>query len=74
LTIPFYRWGFTVNLAVGEFCIRTRKRYYMPAFAVQVHLYGYRIPRRTSTLPAWRLRNRWAFIQFGDKTCWLRRY
>ena len=74
MTLPFYRLGFSVNLALGEFCIRTRRRYYQAAFAVEVHLIGYPVPRRTSTLPAWRLRNRWAFIQLGDKTWWLRRY
>lgn len=64
--LPLYRLGFSVNIALGEFNIRTRKRSYQTAFAVEIHLYGY--PVRNG------VRNRWAFVQFGDKTCWLRRY
>lgn len=66
LTIPAYRAGFSVNLAIGELAIRTRKRYYQAAFAVQIHLIGYPVGNG--------VRNRWAFIQFGNKTLWLRRY
>jgi hypothetical protein len=69
VTIPAYRLGFTVNVGLGEFCVRTRKRYYQTAFAVEVHLYGY----RCCPIPGG-VRNRWAFIQFGDKTWWLRKY
>lgn len=66
MIIPVYRAGFCVEIAVGELCVRTRKRYMQPAFAVQVHLYGYPVGNG--------VRNRWAFVQFGDKTLWLRRY
>lgn len=64
--LQFYRAGFSVNFALGEFSIRTRKRYFQPAFAVEVHLYGYPVGNG--------VRNRWAFVQLGDKTYWLRRY
>ena len=66
MIIPAYRAGFSVELNVGELCVRTRKRYYQTAFAIEVHLYGYPVGNR--------VRNRWAFVQFGDKTWWLRRY
>lgn len=45
---------------LGEITIRTRTGRLL--FAVQVHLIGYRTTG-----------NRWAFIQFGNKTFWLRR-
>jgi len=63
--IPAYRAGFSVEITSGELTVRTRKRYYLAAFAIQVHLIG----RPDST----GYRRRWAFVQFGNKTCWLRR-
>lgn len=61
-----HRLGFSLNFALGEFNVRTRKRYFQTAFAIEIHLYGY---------PAGNgVRNRWAFVQFGDRTYWLRRY
>lgn len=67
MIIPAYRLGFSVQIAVGEFGIRTRRRCYQVAFAVQCHLIGYRVGEH--------VRNRWAFVQFGDwHTFWLRRY
>lgn len=66
MIVRAYRAGFTVELAVGELTVRTRKRYYQAAFAVQVHLIGYPVANG--------LRNRWAFIQFADRTYWLRKY
>lgn len=62
--IPVYRAGFSVEIIPGELTVRTRKRYYLAAFAIQVHLIGK--PDSTG------YRRRWAFVQFGDKTCWLR--
>lgn len=66
MIIPAYRLGFSVQIAVGEFCVRTRSRYYQAAFAVQVHLVGYQVGEH--------IRNRWAFAQFGNKIIWFRKY
>lgn len=66
MIIPAYRAGFSVQISPGELAVRTRKRYYLPAFAVQCHPIGYPVGEH--------VRNRWAFVQFGTKTYWLRRY
>lgn len=65
MIIPAYRAGFSVELNIGELCIRTRP-YYQPALAIEIHLIGYPVGNG--------IRNRWAFIQLGSKTLWLRRY
>jgi hypothetical protein len=54
------RPGFSVETALGEFCVRTRRRGWLVALAVEVHLIGW--PGNG---------NRWAFVQLGDKTLWL---
>lgn len=66
LHIPVYKLGFSLGFGLGEFNVRTRKRYYQCAFAIECHLYGYPVANG--------VRNRWAFVQFGNKTYWLRRY
>lgn len=55
---------FMIETGIGEFCIRTRGRYYQPWFAIEIHLIGYRKEG---------YRDRWAFIQFGRRTLWLKR-
>lgn len=65
MIIPAYRAGFSAEIAPGEVTLRTRKRCYLVAFAVQCHPFGYRAGDGE--------RRRWTFVQFGSKTLWLRR-